>query len=89
MKLQKLLEQQATIAAAINAERQAQRERKKELVLKLAEKVGLFDLDPKQIADALQKAANSVAVTPPGAADFFQPRQRAKGVRPCPVSACA
>ena len=70
MKLQKLLEQQATIAAAINAERQAQRERKKELVLKLAEKVGLFDLDPKQIADALQKAANSVAVTPPGAADF-------------------
>ena len=70
MKLQKLLDQQAALATAINAERQAQRERKKELVLKLAEKVGLFDLDPKQIADALQKAASSIAVTPPDATDF-------------------
>ena len=61
MKLQKLLEQQSVIAAAIVQERQAQRERKKELVLKLAERIGLFDLDPKQIADALQKAASSIA----------------------------
>ena len=70
MKLQKLLEQQAAIATAINAERQAQREQKKALVLKHAEKLGLFDLDPKQIAEAMQKAANSVAATLPGAADF-------------------
>ena len=65
MKLQKLLEQQAAITTAINAERQAQRERKKELVLKLADKAGLFELDPKQIADALQKAADFAATVSP------------------------
>ena len=64
MKLQKLLEQRNAIDAVINAERQAQREQKKALVLKHAEKLGLFDLDPKQIADAMQKAASSVAVSP-------------------------
>ena len=64
MKLQKLLEQRNAIDAVINAERQAQREQKKALVLKHAEKLGLFDLDPKQIADAMQKAASSVAASP-------------------------
>ena len=73
MKLQKLMEQRNTLDAAINAERQAQREQKKALVLKHAEKLGLFDLDPKQIADAMQKVANSVVASPAATANFSSP----------------
>lgn len=70
MKLQKLMEQHNAIDAAINAERQAQREQKKALVLKHTEKLGLFDLDPKKIADAMQKVASSVVVSPSTTASF-------------------
>ncbi len=73
MKLQRLMEQRNTLDAAINAERQAQREQKKALVLKHAEKLGLFDLDPKQIADAMQKAASSVAASPSATSNFSSP----------------